>query len=194
MNFRTSRTLRWSRSPSSFATTVIARRRGPRPRSLTRRGKRWLMSSDCLPSVTYHIGVAGGAFGRRGTLDEHLEREVAAIAKRLRGVPVKLIWTREDDVQGGYYRPMVAHRVEVSVDDGGMPSAWRHVVVGQGIVLGTPFEAVYVKDGVEELLLEGTADMRYAIPNFQVSAHHPVLAGQYSRVAEHHRAIGDPLR
>lgn len=130
-----------------------------------------------LPSerVTYHIGVAGGAFGRRGTLDQHLEREVAAIAKRMRGVPVKLIWTREDDVQGGYYRPMVAHRVEVGIGADGMPDAWRHVVVGQGIVLGTPFESFYAKDGIEALLLEGTADTRYTIPNFHVSAHHPVV-------------------
>jgi isoquinoline 1-oxidoreductase beta subunit len=125
--------------------------------------------------ITYHIGFAGGAFGRRGTLDEHLEREVAAVAKRMPGVPIKLIWTREDDVQGGYYRPMVAHRVEVGLADDGMPSAWRHVVVGQGIVLGTPFESFYAKDGIEALLLEGTADMRYAVPNFQVSAHHPTV-------------------
>ncbi|HXA18164.1 MAG TPA: molybdopterin cofactor-binding domain-containing protein [Thermoanaerobaculia bacterium] len=125
--------------------------------------------------VTYHIGFAGGAFGRRGTLDEHLEREVAAIARRMRGVPIKLIWTREDDVQGGYYRPMVAHRVEVGVGDDGMPSSWRHVVVGQGIVLGTPFESFYAKDGIEALLIEGTADTRYAIPNFHVSVHHPAV-------------------
>ena len=125
--------------------------------------------------VTYHIGVAGGAFGRRGTLDEHVEREGAEIAKRMRGVPIKLMWTREDDVRGGYYRPMVAHRVEVGIGDDGTPSAWRHVVVGQGIVIGTPFEAVYVKDGIESLLVEGSSDMRYAIPNFQVSAHHPVV-------------------
>jgi len=125
--------------------------------------------------ITYHIGFAGGAFGRRGTLDEHLEREVAAVAKRMRGIPIKLIWTREDDVPGGYYRPMVAHRVEVGVGDDGMPSAWRHVVVGQGIVLGTPFESFYAKDGIEALLIEGTADTRYAIPNFQVSVHHPTV-------------------
>jgi isoquinoline 1-oxidoreductase beta subunit len=125
--------------------------------------------------ITYHIGFAGGAFGRRGTLDEHLEREVAAVAKRMRGAPIKLIWTREDDVPGGYYRPMVAHRVEVGVGDDGMPSAWRHVVVGQGIVLGTPFESFYAKDGIEALLIEGTADTRYAIPNFQVSVHHPTV-------------------
>ena len=70
---------------------------------------------------------------------------------------------------------MVAQRVEVGVDGEGLPSAWRQVIVGQGIVLGTPFEAAYAKDGVEALLLEGAEDMRYAIPNLQVSAHHPVV-------------------
>ena len=123
--------------------------------------------------LTYHIGFAGGAFGRRGTIDEHLEREVAEVAKRMRGVPIKLIWTREEDVQGGYYRPMVAHRVEVGVGADGLPTAWRHVVVGQSIVMGSPFEAAYVKNGIDTLLVEGTADMRYAIPNIRVSAHHP---------------------
>ena len=125
--------------------------------------------------VTFHIGVGGGAFGRRGTLDEHLEREVAAIAKRVRGVPIKLIWTREDDVEGGYYRPLVAHRVEIGIGHDGMPAAWRHVIVGQSFLIGSgnAFEPLIVKDGMDFLVVEGTADTRYTVPNFHVSAHHP---------------------
>jgi isoquinoline 1-oxidoreductase beta subunit len=125
--------------------------------------------------VTFHIGFAGGAFGRRGTLDGHLQREAAAIAKRVRGTPVKLVWTREDDVQSGYYRPLCAHRVDVGIGGDGMPAAWRHVVVGQSFLIGTgnPFESVLVKDGMDFLVVEGSADSRYAIPNFHVSAHHP---------------------
>ena len=125
--------------------------------------------------VTYHIGYAGGAFGRRGTVDEHLQREAAAIAKRVRGTPVKLVWTREDDVQGGYYRPLCAHRVEVGIGEDGMPSAWRQVVVGQSFMIGSgnPFESALVKDGMDFLVVEGSADSCYAIPNFHVSAHHP---------------------
>src|SRR2546421_1329604 len=64
--------------------------------------------------VTFHTEYAGGGFGRRAVIDSHIPREAALIAKRLRGTPVKLIWTREDDVQGGYYRPMHVHRVEVA--------------------------------------------------------------------------------
>lgn len=125
--------------------------------------------------VTFHTEFAGGGFGRRAVIDSHVQREAAVIAKRLRGTPVKLIWTREDDVRGGYYRPMHAHRVEVGIGADGMPLAWRHVVVGQSLVAGTPFEAMMIKNGVDETVVEGTADTSYIIPNFHVSAHHPVV-------------------
>src|SRR5207302_5541558 len=125
--------------------------------------------------VTFHTEMAGGGFGRRAVADSHVQRETAAIAKRLRGTPVKLIWTREDDVQGGYYRPMHVHRAEIGIGPGGMPLAWRHVIVGQSIVAGTPFAAIIVKNGVDATAVEGTADTHYDIPNFHVSAHHPAV-------------------
>src|SRR2546422_8114507 len=77
--------------------------------------------------VTFHTEFAGGGFGRRAVIDSHIQREAAVIAKRLRGTPVKLIWTREDDVRGGYYRPMHAHRVEIGIGPDGLPAALRHV-------------------------------------------------------------------
>ena len=123
--------------------------------------------------VTFHTEMAGGGFGRRAVTDSHVQREAAAIAKRLRGTPVKLVWTREDDVQGGYYRPMHFHRVEVGVGPDGLPIAWRHVVVGQSLLMGTPFEAVLVKNGVDETAVEGAADTHYNIPNHNVWVHHP---------------------
>jgi isoquinoline 1-oxidoreductase subunit beta len=125
--------------------------------------------------VTFHTEMAGGGFGRRATPDSHVQREAATIAKRLRGTPVKLIWTREDDVQGGYYRPMHVHRVEVGIGSDGMPAAWRHVVVGQSLVAGTPFAPMLIKNGVDATAVEGTADTKYAISNIHVSAHHPVV-------------------
>src|SRR5215470_2844153 len=123
--------------------------------------------------VTFHTEMAGGGFGRRAVIDSHVQREAAAIAKKLRGTPVKLVWTREDDVQGGYYRPMHAHRVEIAIGPDGTPAAWRHVIVGQSLVAGTPFAAMLIKNGVDETVVEGTADTNYNIANFQVSAHHP---------------------
>ena len=122
--------------------------------------------------VTFHTEMAGGGFGRRATPDAHVQREAAAIAKRLTGTPVKLVWTREDDVQGGYYRPMHVHRVEIGVGANGMPASWRHVVVGQSLIADTPF-ATMMKDGVDPTATEGVADTHYSIPNFHVSAHHP---------------------
>ena len=124
-------------------------------------------------AVTFHTEFAGGGFGRRAVIDCHVPREAALIAKRFRGTPIKLIWSREDDVRGGYYRPMHAHRVEIGIGSDGMPAAWRHVVVGQSIVAGTPFESFIVKNGVDETAVEGTADTSYNIPNLHVSAHHP---------------------
>jgi isoquinoline 1-oxidoreductase beta subunit len=125
--------------------------------------------------VTFHTEMTGGGFGRRAVADSHVQREAAAIAKRLRGTPVKLVWTREDDVQGGYYRPMHVHRVEIGIGQDGMPAAWRHVIVGQAITMGTPFAAMTVKNGVDATAVEGVTDTHYNIPNLHVSAHHPTV-------------------
>ena len=125
--------------------------------------------------VTFHTEFAGGGFGRRAVIDSHVQREAAVIAKRLRGTPVKLVWTREDDVRGGYYRPMHAHRVEIGIGTDGTPAAWRHVVVGQSLVAGTPFAAMMIKNGVDHTTVEGAADTSYNIPNFHVSAHNPTV-------------------
>ncbi len=123
------------------------------------------------PQVTVHVEFAGGGFGRHTPPDCHVQREAAAIAKRIPGTPVKLVWTREDDIRGGYYRPVYVHRVEVGIGSDGMPIAWRQVVVGQSIAAGTSFEAILIKDGVDSLMVEGTVDSPYQIPNYHVSAH-----------------------
>jgi isoquinoline 1-oxidoreductase beta subunit len=122
--------------------------------------------------VTFHTEMAGGGFGRRAVADSHVQREAAQIAKRLRGTPIKLIWSREDDIRGGYYRPMHVHRVEVGIGADGMPSAWRHVIVGQSILAETPF-AMMMKDGVDSTSVEGVSDTHYNLPNLHVSVHHP---------------------
>jgi len=122
--------------------------------------------------VTFHTEMAGGGFGRRATPDSHVQREAAEIAKRMRAVPVKLVWTREDDVRGGYYRPMHLHRVEIGLGADGMPAAWRHVIVGQSIIADTPF-AMMMKDNIDPTTVEGVNDTQYDIPNFHLSAHHP---------------------
>ena len=144
--------------------------------------------------VTFHTEYAGGGFGRRITLDSHVQREAAAIAKRIQGIPVKLMWSREDDVRGGYYRPMFVHRVEVAVGADALPAAWRHVIVGQSWMINTgpPWEPALVKDGVDSLAIEGAVDTPYSIPNFHVSVHHPdvnVPVSQWRSVGCTHNAF-----
>jgi isoquinoline 1-oxidoreductase beta subunit len=122
--------------------------------------------------VIFHTEMAGGGFGRRATPDSHVQREAAQIAKRMRGIPVKLVWSREDDVRGGYYRPMNLHRVEIGIGADGMPAAWRHMIVGQSLLAETPF-AVMMKDNIDPTTVEGVNDTHYALTNFHVSVHNP---------------------
>ena len=82
---------------------------------------------------------AGGSFGRRANFQSDYVAEAVHIAKKVgRGRPVKLIWTREDDMHAGYYRPMAHHTVRVSLDKDGMPATWRQRVVTQTIMKGSP--------------------------------------------------------
>ncbi|MCE9574294.1 MAG: xanthine dehydrogenase family protein molybdopterin-binding subunit [Deltaproteobacteria bacterium] len=110
--------------------------------------------------VTIHTPFLGGGFGRRGNPASDFVAEAVTVAKAA-GVPVKVIWTREDDVRGGYYRPAYVHRVRVGVDAAGAPAAWHHVVVGQSILVGTPFEKFAVHNGVDATSVEGIADSPY---------------------------------
>jgi isoquinoline 1-oxidoreductase subunit beta len=115
---------------------------------------------------------AGGGFGRRANpaSDYIVEAvEVAKAAKR----PVKVVWSREDDIRGGYYRPMYVHRVSAGIDASGRASAWQHTLVGQSILAGTAFEQFLVKDGIDATSVEGVADMPYDIPNLLASLHSP---------------------
>ncbi|HKP36190.1 MAG TPA: xanthine dehydrogenase family protein molybdopterin-binding subunit, partial [Pyrinomonadaceae bacterium] len=125
--------------------------------------------------VTFHTEYAGGGFGRRAVIDSHVPVEAAVIAKRFRDTPIKLVWTREDDVRGGYYRPMHTHRIEIGIGADGMPAGWRHVIVGQSLVAGTPFAAMMIKNGVDDTTVEGVNDSSYNIPNLHLSAHNPTV-------------------
>ena len=93
--------------------------------------------------VSIHTLYAGGSFGRRANPGSDYIVEAVSIAKACGadGTPIKLQWTREDDVTGGLYRPMYFHKLEAGLDAKGALTAWRHVLVGQSIVAGTPFAA-----------------------------------------------------
>ncbi len=119
--------------------------------------------------VQIHTMLAGGSFGRRATPDSDVAGEAAAIAKAIGGdKPVKLVWTREDDLQGGRYRPLYVHRLRAGLDAQGNIVGWEHRIVGQSIVKGSPFEATNVKNGIDRTSVEGAATLPYAVPNITV--------------------------
>ncbi len=125
-------------------------------------------------NVSLHTVFLGGGFGRRATPTSDFVSEAVHVAKAA-GVPVKVVWTREDDIRGGYYRPLFVHRIEAGLDASGLPVAWKHAIVGQSILAGTPFEKVLVKDGIDDTSVEGAKDSPYldAIAARRVSLHSP---------------------
>jgi isoquinoline 1-oxidoreductase subunit beta len=135
---------------------------------------------------------AGGSFGRRATPNADYVLEMALIAKATGGKPpIHLVWTREDDIRGGRYRPMVLHKVRAGLDASGNIAAWDHHLVAQSFVTGTAFERTLVKDGVDRLAIEGTADMPYHVENLSVDWHQassPVTTLWWRSVGHTHTA------
>jgi len=122
--------------------------------------------------VTLHTTLLGGGFGRRANPASDFVIEATEVAKAAK-VPVKVVWTREDDIRGGWYRPMWYDHFTAGLDASGNPVAWTHTIVGQSIMTGTMFEAYGVKDGIDAASVEGAADILYGIPNLQVELHSP---------------------
>ncbi len=124
---------------------------------------------------------AGGSFGRRASSQSDYLLEAAQIVRALalagrRNVPVKLVWTREDDTKAGYYRPAFVHTLKAGLDGNGNVIAWQHRLVGQSINAGTILESKLVRNGVDEVSVEGAVTLPYAIPNLAVELHSPKLA------------------
>jgi isoquinoline 1-oxidoreductase beta subunit len=117
----------------------------------------------------------GGGFGRRATPSSDFVTEAVHIAKAS-GKFIKLVWSREDDIRGGYYRPAFLHKVQIGIGNDGLPAAWQHAIVGQSIVEGTPFQGL-VKNGVDGTSVEGVNDSPYleSIPNYNIELHSPKL-------------------
>jgi isoquinoline 1-oxidoreductase beta subunit len=117
--------------------------------------------------VTVNTMMAGGGFGRRGVPAADYIVEAANVAKAYRAAghsgPVKVVWSREDDIKGGYYRPSYVHRADIGLDAKGNILAWDHAIVGQSIMAGTPFEPFMVKNGVDATTVEGMGEP-YEVP------------------------------
>jgi isoquinoline 1-oxidoreductase beta subunit len=122
--------------------------------------------------VTLHTTLLGGGFGRRANPSCDFVTEATEVAKAAK-VPVKVVWTREDDIRGGWYRPMWYDHFAAGLDASGNPVAWTHTIVGQSIMAGTMFESYGIKNGIDSASVEGAADILYGIPNLQVDLHTP---------------------
>ena len=118
-----------------------------------------------MDQIEIRTMLAGGSFGRRATPTADYQVEAAlAFIMTDRSRPVHLVWSREDDLRSGYYRPAFGHKVRVGLDAAGTIVGWEHRIAGQSIMKGTPFEAFAVQDGVDHSSVEGTVDSPYQIP------------------------------
>ena len=122
--------------------------------------------------VTIHTLLAGGSFGRRATPNADMVSEAVTVAMAIGGrAPVKVVWTREDDIQVGRYRPMYFHRLRAGLDDQGNLIGWHHRIVGQSILRNTPFADFLIKNGIDQTSVEGANNLPYGIPNLAVDLH-----------------------
>ncbi|MCK2056340.1 xanthine dehydrogenase family protein molybdopterin-binding subunit [Methylobacterium sp. 37f] len=122
--------------------------------------------------VRLHTQWAGGSFGRRATPSADYFAETASIVRATGGkAPVHLVWTREDDMAGGFYRPMVVHRLRAGLDAKGGITGWEHRTIGKSIMIGTAFETMIVKDGIDATTVEGASDTPYALPAYRFEVH-----------------------
>ncbi len=125
-----------------------------------------------VSSAQVHLNTlyAGGSFGRRATAACDYVSEMTHILKATEyRAPVHLVWTREDDMTGGFYRPMVYHRVRAGLDSQGRIAGWDHRIVGKSIMIGTPMESMLVANGVDRTTVEGASDTRYSIDSLHVT-------------------------
>ncbi|MCL6709762.1 xanthine dehydrogenase family protein molybdopterin-binding subunit [Pseudomonas sp. R2.Fl] len=118
--------------------------------------------------VRVNTQLTGGSFGRKAQFGSPYMQEAAAVYAATDGTrPVKHMWTREDDIRGGFYRPMYAHKLRGAMDANGRLVAWEQVIVGQSIM---------GKADLDSTSVEGASNLPYSVPNLKVSAHNVQLA------------------
>ncbi|MEP7323624.1 MAG: xanthine dehydrogenase family protein molybdopterin-binding subunit [Saprospiraceae bacterium] len=110
--------------------------------------------------VKFNTPTIGGSFGRKGSLGSDWVMEAVHIAKAS-NKPIKLIWTREDDIKGGNYRPMYVHRVSIAIGSNGFPIAWNHKIVGQSLFTNTLLEKFIAPNGFDYSSIDGVQGSPY---------------------------------
>jgi isoquinoline 1-oxidoreductase beta subunit len=135
--------------------------------------------------IMIHSVYSGGNFGRAGNVPEAVE-----IAKTMGGpAAVKLLWTREQDIQTGAFRPMYLHRLTAGLDEQANLIAWQHRIVGQSVLGGDPN---WLVDGVDITSVAGASNIPYDIPNILVDLHTPtsgIPVTQWRSVGDSHTAF-----
>ncbi|MEM6366653.1 MAG: molybdopterin cofactor-binding domain-containing protein, partial [Planctomycetota bacterium] len=122
--------------------------------------------------VVIENSYLGGGFGRRANpaSDFTLEALEVSLAAKDLNAPIKTVWSREDDIRGGWYRPMYANRMTASFKDGKI-SGWRHRIVGQSMMEGTILASAMIQDGIDTSTVEGAWHLPYAVPNKKTELH-----------------------
>lgn len=122
--------------------------------------------------VILHTPFLGGSFGRRGSLGSDWVMEAVHIA-RATGKTIQFVWSREDDIRGGFYRPVYLHTVKAGVNAAGFPVVWEHHVVGQSLFVNTPLEKDIAPNGLDYSSLDGVNGSPYlaGIPDHTVHLH-----------------------
>lgn len=120
-----------------------------------------------VENIRLNTMLAGGSFGRRATPDAHFALEAAEVAKAHGKGAVKLMWTREDDVQGGYYRPLTVHHMRGTLDEKGGIKAWDHGIAAQSVIMGTSFEPM-LQGGPDFTAFEGANELPYQMANHRL--------------------------
>ncbi|MCJ7765015.1 MAG: molybdopterin-dependent oxidoreductase, partial [Thiovulaceae bacterium] len=121
-------------------------------------------------NITYNTPYLGGAFGRRGPINLDFVLEGLSVAKD-EAYPVMTLWTREDDIKMGNYRPKYKNRVKVALDSDGEITAFDGKIVSQSIFKGSPFAASGYKNGVDGAQKEGLANHPYDIDSHDLEAY-----------------------
>ena len=141
-----------------------------------------------IENVKINMLYAGGSFGRRANPASDYILEAVQIAKAINGrVPVKMLWTREDDMRAGQYRPMFYHTLRAGLDAQGNLVAWQHRLVGQSVLAATGF-----KGPIDFTSVEGATNLPYAIPHLLVDLHtptYPVPVQWWRSVGSSHTAF-----
>ena len=127
-------------------------------------------------SVVIHRSLMGGSFGRRASTIADFTLEAVEVANG-ESFPVKVVWSREDDMRGGFYRPLFVHKIRGLVDGGGTIRAWHQRAAGQSIMQHTVFEQAYMADGIDVYSMDGCVDQPYSIANHRVESHNPRKVG-----------------